>query len=516
MPREAVGDAPDGVDGGTVFGPVAARLPTLFRAAGARRLGVDARGLAALRVALGLLVLADLVVRSQDLLAHYADGGALPRTVLREAYPGLSSFAWAHGLAGAAWLQGLLFVIAGGVAVALVLGYRTRLAGALSFLLLVSLQARNPVLLNAGDSLLRRLLLWGVLLPLGARWSVDAVHRSSASTAGSNRVVSLASAGLLAQVLVVYLVNAVLKLRGDTWLGGEGVRTVYALDHLTVGLGDALAGQPALLEVLGPAWLGLLVASPLLLLLVGWQRAAMVGALVGGHLGMLLTLRLGLFPLVSVAALLPFLPPRVWDAAAARLPPWFGRTAMGWRARFATWLPRGPRPPSGASVRRTGHATATVVAALLLTFILVWNAMGLGYIAAPDGVGAVADPTERRWDMFAPDPRANDGWFVAPATTVDGRTVDAWNGGSASFERPQEFATTFPSHRWFVYLLALPRPGTAPLRTAFAEYLCRRWDDRHSSSLERVTVYYVEERVRLDAPEERVRVDLGSYACPAG
>lgn len=514
MPGEPSEIASDDDGEGLGSGQFVAIFQPWLRAVGTPRLGVDVRGLAAMRIAVGLLVLADLAIRSRDLVAHYGDAGVLPRTVLREAYPGLSGFAWAHGLSGTPWLQGLLFLVAGMAGLALVIGYRPRLMAALSFLLLVSLQARNPALLNAGDSLLRRLLLWGSLLPIGARWSVEAVRRDVPASIPVGPIVSIASVGLLVQVVVVYVVNAVLKLRGDAWLSGEAVRIVFGLDHLTVGLGDVLAGHPALLEGLGLVWLGLLVASPLLLVLSGWPRAAVAVALAVGHLGMLLTLRLGLFPLVSMAALLPFLPPRFWDGVAARCASWSPLPVAV--NRLDARLLRRLQLPSPERVRRAGRTVVRVAAAVLLVFVLVWNAMGLGYVDTPDGVRTVADPTERRWDMFAPDPRDNDGWFVAPAMTVDGRTVDAWNGGAASFDRPAELARTFPSHRWFVYMLALPRPDSGPLREAFAGYLCRRWNARHASSLERVTVYFVEERVRPDAPESHVRVDLGTFACPPG
>src|SRR5215210_7563587 len=45
-------------------------------------LGADLRSLAAFRVALALLVLADLFNRARDLTAHYTDAGVMPRVSL--------------------------------------------------------------------------------------------------------------------------------------------------------------------------------------------------------------------------------------------------------------------------------------------------------------------------------------------------------------------------------------------------------------------------------------------------
>jgi len=124
----------------------------------ADRVAVDGRALGALRIALGLLLLADLVLRARFLGAFYTDAGVFPRALLVERYPTISTFSL-HALSGGLWWQVALFVGAGLAALSLLVGYRTRLATVASLLLLVSLHARNPLVLNAGDSLLRRLLL---------------------------------------------------------------------------------------------------------------------------------------------------------------------------------------------------------------------------------------------------------------------------------------------------------------------------------------------------------------------
>ena len=463
------------------------------------RLGVDPRALAALRVALGLLVLADLALRARNLTAFYTDAGVLPRALLLDLYPTvgrLSLFALSGSTAWAA----ALFLLTAGIAVALVAGYRSRLAALCLFVLLLSLHTRNLPILNAGDSLLRRLLLWGALLPLGARWGLDAKR---GGTTGRDRVVSLAAAGLLVQVVAVYAVNAVIKLRGETWRSGEAVRYVFGVDALTVGLGDALAGQATLLTLGAHAWLALLVASPLLLLARGPIRTALVAAFAGGHLFMLATLNLGVFPLVSAAGLLAFLPPAVWDRVEA--------ATAGPRRRLAvvrTRLRTAGRPLLGSL---DPPATRTV-AALLFSFVLVWNAASVGLVALPAATGSV-DAEQRRWDMFAPAPLATDGWHVPVGTTTDGEQVDALRGGPPDRSEPPDPSATYPSHRWYVYLTELrSSPG---LRPGFAEYLCDRWNRTHASDLVTVELVVGYQPVRLDAPDPTRHRTLGTYRCGA-
>jgi hypothetical protein len=465
-----------------------------------------------MRIAVGVLLLADLVLRSRDLVVFYTDAGVLPRPVLRETFGGLAALSFAHGLSGSPYVQGILFALAMLAAIGLVVGYRTRLAALASFLLLVSLHARNPVLLNAGDSLLRRLLFWGLFLPLGGRWSVDAVR----GTRRSEPVSSVAAAALLLQVLIVYVVNAILKLRGEAWRSGEAILLVFQVDQLTVRLGDVLAEIPVLLEGLGWLWLAMLVASPLLVVLRGWPRALFAGLFASMHLGMAVTMRLGLFPLISIAGLLPFLPPRVWRSLVDRFGP-AARDRLPIRTcvrRIDDRLPRLPRPQVGSNARHRLRQLGSVVVALLLVGVLFWNAAGLGYASVPGDVQRFADPTERRWDMFAPSPRTNDGWFVAPGELASGRTVDVYAGTPLSWDRPPDLASNYPSHRWFVYMLELPGRGSGPLRAAFADYLCRRWNANEESTLRQVRLVYVLEPARLDGTESTRRVDLGQFECP--
>jgi hypothetical protein len=71
-----------------------------------------------------------------------------------------------------------LFIAQFLAALALVVGYRTRMSCFVVFMLLTSLHSYSPWLLNGGDDTMRIFLLWGCFLPLGRRWSVDAALRN--------------------------------------------------------------------------------------------------------------------------------------------------------------------------------------------------------------------------------------------------------------------------------------------------------------------------------------------------
>ncbi|QGA83290.1 HTTM domain-containing protein [Halomicrobium sp. LC1Hm] len=463
-----------------------------------QRFRVDTRALAALRIALGTILLLDVLLRARHLVAFYTDAGVLPTSTLR-AVVGTPALLSVHALSGSVWLQICLFFAAGLAALALLVGYRTRLATLLSLALLLSLQIRNPFVLNGGDTLLRRLLFWSLFLPLGERLSVDATEVTE--TTPRRAVSGLATVGLLGQVVAVYAVNAVVKLRGDAWPSGRALALVFDLDHYTVLAGDLLAPVPLLPALLGWGWLTLLVASPLLVGLTGRARGALAGLFVAGHAGMLVTVWVGLFPLVSIAALLPFFPAFVWDRV-------WGGVPDGWDRGGASRLEDHAAATIPASVRRALGRLRRPLLVLVLAAMLVSNAATLGVAPVAD-----ADVPEQSWDMFAPAPPGVDGWFVAPGTTTDGREVDALAMAPLSWERPSNLERAYPSTRWRKYLLRLRSGDTEPRRAALAGSLCQRWNRTHERGLERVGLVFVAEPTRLDGPDPQRRKELGTYSC---
>jgi len=457
----------------------------------ARRLAVDRRSLAAFRVALAVVLLVDLAGRARNLTAFYTDGGVLPRSVLATLAPGYAAVSL-HALSGSLAVQAVLFAVAVAAALAVLVGYRSRLAVGLSLALLVSLQLRNPFVLNSGDVLLRRLLFWGLFLPLGSRWAVDAPVDPA-----EGGVVGPATAGLLAQAVAVYVTNAAVKLRSDVWLRGDAVRYAFQLDHFTVGLGNVVAGWTPALTAAAWLWLALLVSAPLLVVLTGRRRTALVGAFAVAHLGMALTLQLAVFPLVSLAALVPFLPGTVWEVVERRV-----ATVDSLSGRLPTRRRLVDRYPALSGVARG-------LAAACLVVLLLTNAVGLGVVDAPSGTPDQL--TDRTWDMFAPSPPRATWWVVAPATLANGERVNAITGARFEPGRPAEVADRHRNARWRKFLADA---RTDPrLRASLAASLCARWNRSHETAMTAVELRLLAEPTDLDGPESVERETLGTYRC---
>ncbi|WP_049983152.1 HTTM domain-containing protein [Halorubrum sp. BV1] len=485
------------------------RLRTAF----GDRLGVDRRALAAFRIGLGIVLLVDLGLRARNLTAFYTDAGVLPRAALAEAYP-LAARVSLHALVGDPLAVAALFALAGVAATALAVGHRTGLATAASLALLLSLQARNPLVLNAGDLLVSHLLAVGLLCPLGSRWSVDAVRRDGDAIGAADRsddggewFVGPASALLLAVTIVVYASNALVKLRGTAWTTGEAVGRVFRLTYLHGPLGGLVPEVSGLLAAATYGWVGLLVAAPLLVLATGRIRAALAGVFVAGHLAMPFLLQIGVFPLVSVVGLLPFFPPAAWDRAERRVAP------VATRVGGVVGSPRsGPSRPGSMAYRAAaaGRRVAPAVAAVLLAALLCWNALAIGLVATPDPVAAVSDPTESGWDMFAPDPPTTDSLVLATAATADGDRVDALYGDDVAADRPPAAARAYPTARWRKFLTLLA-DSPDPTRTRhLLGHLCDRAGGRAGAEIERVSVSFA----AVDVADGETRVTLlGERRC---
>ena len=461
------------------------------------RATVDTRALAALRIALGVTLLGDLLHRAQYLEQFYTDSGVYPLSAAEVTYTQYNGLS-VHALSGSLWVQQLLFVVAGLLAVALILGYRTRLVGLLSLLFLFSLHGRNPAVLNGGDRLLRVLLLVSLVVPLGERWSVDALRRGSAR----QTVTSFGTAAVLVQPVAVLTVNAILKHEGENWYAGDGIEIALRNDTMSILLGNVLVEYPALLTLLNYGWVTLLAGSPVFLLLtVGRLRALAVFAYLGAFAGMALTMAVGVFPFVLAASVLPFLTTPFWDTLARRVP-------AGWRDRLPTADQLGPvgQPPVEhrlfETARHTGYgsvagATVTYARSLLtvlglvtLLWIVAFSALDVTDYESP--VGFTEHLDQQEWGLYAPDPSESYSWYITAAELSNGSIVDVLDGGQVTYDRPPDAAAEYDSFRHRKYLQAVRRSGsgqTGAIAAQYHDWACDRATAAYGSSVETVTLY---------------------------
>ncbi|MEO1621367.1 MAG: DCC1-like thiol-disulfide oxidoreductase family protein [Cyanobacteria bacterium J06632_3] len=287
----------------------------------AERYSLDVRSLALLRMGLALVILTDLGTRFGDLTAHYSDLGVLPRTVLNDGI--LKQGYWSlHTLSGAPIFQAILFFVAGVAAIAMLVGYRSRIAVIVSWVLLISMHNRNPLLIFAADDVLRAVMFWAMFLPLGAAYSIDRAL-NTATRPVPLRVFSGATIALMAQQCFVYIFSAVFKTTHEAWWpDGSAVYYSLSYDQYVTALGHFLLTLGPLLTVFTLVTLVLEWAGPLLI----WSpvrndfcRMVAVVIFIALHAGFGLTLNLGIFPFLSIFTWLAFIPTSFWESLSKRV-----------------------------------------------------------------------------------------------------------------------------------------------------------------------------------------------------
>lgn len=461
---------------------------------------VDLRSLAAFRIALASVFLFDLATRSVDLRSHYTDAGVLPIAIF-EQFSGSGIWLSAHvALSHLEWGIIVLFLLASLSGLALLLGYKTRLATLACWFFLASIHVRNPYLGSmGGDRLLQILLTWSLLVPLGARFSRDASQNRELRET-SNRLRSIPAAGLLLQVCLVYWVTG-LKKNGATWVDGSAVYYALHLDYWTTSIGAFLREQVWLLpfstyatrwfEILGP----FLAFSPIY---TAQLRLVTIGLFAGFHLILALGFHIGMFPLVSMVGWLAFLPTLFWDRV----------------------LPESRESEPGKSLTpsrslRTGWISQAI-GLVFLGYIVSMLAIQLGWLGfrIPEPIEKLtrALRIHQTWSMFSPDPSTKDIWPVIKGTLESGDSVDLFRGTPVTFKKPKDLSGLFPNFRWKLYFDGLSRVPAGdrrldPTYEGLAHYLCEEWNALHFGSrrAQRVQISWVVETTQATY-EERPKV----------
>lgn len=313
---------------------------------------VSARPLGTLRIAYGLIVLGNLALLAPELDEWLTDAGRLQGGEARELAGPLR---WSILQSVQDPTSVRLFVVATAVvAVLFTLGWRTRVVGVLLYLANLSIHHRNLLATNGADVLLVVLGFYLMLSPCGAAYSLDARRRWKVPV---EPIVPAWPLRLIAiQVSVVYFMTAWLKARGGTWADGTALHYVLSnaeFRRFTFGLTD----RPLMTAALTHATLILEFALPFLL----WVRAARpwaIGAGIGLHLGIGLTVNIPIFGELMVASYLAFLTSEEFDVIVRRIKPRLREERPGRVDGPETRL-RGPRGRSSWRARTLPGRTST-------------------------------------------------------------------------------------------------------------------------------------------------------------
>ena len=460
-----------------------------------RVFGIDTRGLAAFRIGMGLLLLTDLWLRAVDLEAHYTDLGILPLDVLQRVTDGTGFWTF-HSLHGSSTFQLFMFSLAGIFALAYLFGYYTRFAAIVSWVLLLSLQYRNPYVVNGGDVLLRMLLFWSIFLPLDRHWSLAS---RKTTTREATTVLNIASAAILLQVGLLYVMAGYFKLRGS-WYDPNVLAGIFESDLYAKPLAHYLGDYPRLLSV--ASWMALVseLALPILIFCPYGTRVIRLFAFawfVTFHIGIELTLTVGLFSFASCIAWILFLPSTAWDRI--------------------TQVSASPTPNEEALPQRSWPETLVQAFVAVCFAFVVW--VNLTSVREPWAASlrtewvndlSVMTGMRQKWSLFS-KPLAKDGWFIGVARLANGDTVDVFRDGKAadweSYSKPQYVYRQFPNHRWRKYYCRTLTSTRVNLRTPLSHYLIRNWNETHDADqqIEAFELHFMQELGPDEEGVERYR-----------
>jgi len=288
---------------------------------------VDLRSLALLRVALGLVLCLDMVGRLRLVDTLYSNDGVLTNhfSLFRPLAPLQFSLYVAasstRDVTVVLWLTLVVYLL-------FTVGYRTRLFHILSFICVTGLHVRNLLAELPSDVPLHLWMAWSLVLPLGARFSIDSVRKSMKTvsertpeelnlrTHAPRTFTSIAVFGMILQLSIVHLVPA-LRQDGPTWQDGSAL---YYLLHQNLWVTDVGAWVVEHTPVewirrLSYGFRGMEFAIGVLVLVPVWyfRRAAAI-ALLFFHLASRVLWDLGPYDWVMLAPLPLLVTSRDWDA----------------------------------------------------------------------------------------------------------------------------------------------------------------------------------------------------------
>jgi hypothetical protein len=314
-----------------------AEEPSAFRAFESTYMTADPRSLGLFRIALGILLFIDVARRFPDIEAHYSNTGWLTNHFAL--FRPMSNYLFSVYLAFSTPLEvKVLMTLHLVVLFLFIIGYRTRLMHVFAAVLLVSINSRNILLENGGWVVLTLLTVWSMFLPLGRRFSVDAVlaslrERREKSADALNQandpvrisapVVSVAVLALILQWTLIYYFNAVHK-NGELWRNGSAVYYFFHQDRMVTAFGGWVRHYIPLGMYKWMTWSTLVIEYAIAFLLVvpiKTQRARMLAWLLVCmlHLSIDAVVQLGPFSWAMVIMFFILIPTEAWEKLGPKL-----------------------------------------------------------------------------------------------------------------------------------------------------------------------------------------------------
>jgi uncharacterized membrane protein YphA (DoxX/SURF4 family) len=263
--------------------------------------------IAVYRILLGVCILANQLLLAPDAMTWWGERGSLTfQTALT--VPGGAGVSLFKILPHSNAIVWLVFIASCLAAISLALGFYTRTSAVLTYLLFVTLDHRNPVILNSGDTFLRIATFFLIFSPAGKVLSVDEWLQRKRGVVSAQLYAPWAMRLIQLQLAFLYFYAFIWKISGTMWMGGTAVYYTsrllefwrfpvpYVFEHMwTIKLWS---------------WFTLVVEFALGTLI--WIKEFRYAVLISGillHLGIDYSMNIPLFAFVMISAYVTFVEP---------------------------------------------------------------------------------------------------------------------------------------------------------------------------------------------------------------
>ncbi|MEO6729493.1 MAG: hypothetical protein ABIM99_06250 [Candidatus Dojkabacteria bacterium] len=492
---------------------------------------LDLRALGIFRVFLGGIFLIDFLDRLKDVSIFYASGGV--GVVENVGLFNGTSFSL-NFLNGDYRYQAFILIVGATLSFLLLVGFKTRITTILLWIIVISVQNRNFLILQGGDDYMRILLFWAMFLPVGVRFSYDYLKNKTEYKKLDNKSLSPVNIGLIFQIIFLYYFSALSK-SDPIW--NKNFTAIYyslSLDIFVTWLGRILLTLKPLLVPLTAfvyyleKYVGLLLIQPF----GNWiTRTIGIILIIGLHLGIGTTIDVGQFPWIAICGVMALMPTEAIDFAISKLEKnkYVNRVDLSkYIRKLEQYIPE--KNPQNTiklkkHIREILFLTGTIVISLFtlsVTFVsYIWNMNNNK--ANIELIEELRQPfvfvrMDQLWAMFAPYPFTDDGWYVIQGNRFDGKAISLFGSNTkTNYEKfPDNYSQDFNNERWRKFMTNLYYETYSSYRKQLLRYMCNEYnsDDSNSEKLESIEMHYMLQRTLPDFQTGDLQnLDFGRVTC---
>jgi len=445
---------------------------------------LDFRALALMRIATGLIVIVDLLIRGSDLSAHYTGDGMWPVHLIKTF--GWNTGFWSlHALSDNYWWEFFLFSVHFLFAFFLLIGFKTKLSTFVVWALLISLHNRNLFILQSGDDVLRLILFWGLFMPWSNYFSIDSKHLNFRPKQNT-----IANLGYLLLIASIYFFTVNLKNSPEWHNEGSAIYYALSLEQLRLPVGDWLYNYPNFMK--GLTWfvyyLELLI--PFFILFPakkGYFRLFAFLLLLLLHIGIGLTLYVGLFYIINIISSIAIIPSFIFDKLQTK----FKLLASNTKKRINN---------ASSRFHKTQKAVTNYFLSIIIVVCLIINLSFMNwfnYVLKAEFYYPIHTlRLNQYWGMFSPSILKKDGWFVYYGIDSLGRQWDLRrNEDYVDFSKPAHIVNMYKNDRWRKLAENLQSDASTFLRPLYCKYILSNWNSKHpEKKIVTLNLYFMEKK----------------------